>query len=157
MWQTIKNAIWSFFSQQVFFIMRKKFDQVTFLHVYHHSTMIFNWWFGVKYVAGGQCKWFMNVDQRLEFSKERKNKTISCRIYYILYNMLGIIWTGLIIILFSAFFTGMLNSFVHIFMYSYYALSLLGPNIQKYLWWKRYLTRLQLVSTYACYKTFIIS
>ena len=100
MWQIIKNAISSFFFQQVFFIMRKKFDQVTFLHVYHHSTMIFNWWFGVKYVAGGQCKWLMNVDERLEFAKELKNKTLSCSIYYILYNMLGVIWTRLIIILF---------------------------------------------------------
>lgn len=29
---------------------------MTFLHVYHHATMIFNWWLGVKYVAGGQCE-----------------------------------------------------------------------------------------------------
>ncbi|KAJ8305413.1 hypothetical protein KUTeg_015958 [Tegillarca granosa] len=43
-----------------------------------------------------------------------------------------------------AFFIGMLNSFVHIWMYSYYALSVFGPHMQKYLWWKRYLTRLQL-------------
>lgn len=41
---------------QIFFILRKKHSQVTFLHVYHHATMIFNWWLGVKYVAGGQCK-----------------------------------------------------------------------------------------------------
>lgn len=43
-----------FFSLQIFFIMRKKFNQISFLHVYHHATMIFNWWAGVKYVAGGQ-------------------------------------------------------------------------------------------------------
>ena len=42
---------------QVFFILRKKNNQLTFLHIYHHGTMIFNWWAGVKYVAGGQCKW----------------------------------------------------------------------------------------------------
>jgi elongation of very long chain fatty acids protein 7 len=29
-------------------------------------------------------------------------------------------------------------------MYGYYFLAALGPNIQKYLWWKRYLTQLQL-------------
>ncbi len=29
-------------------------------------------------------------------------------------------------------------------MYSYYALASLGPQIQKYLWWKRYITQLQL-------------
>nr|XP_048692096.1 elongation of very long chain fatty acids protein 7-like isoform X2 [Caretta caretta] len=94
---------WFFFSKvielldTVFFILRKKPEQVTFLHVYHHGTMLFNWWAGVKYVPGGQ-----------------------------------------------AFFIGMLNSFVHIFMYLYYGLASLGPQMQRYLWWKRYLTILQL-------------
>lgn len=37
-----------------------------------------------------------------------------------------------------------LNSFVHIIMYTYYFLACLGPAVQKYLWWKRYLTRLQI-------------
>ncbi|NXJ83926.1 ELOV4 protein, partial [Trogon melanurus] len=94
---------WFFFSKvielldTVFFILRKKQEQVTFLHVYHHGSMLFNWWSGVKYVPGGQ-----------------------------------------------AFFIGMLNSFVHIFMYGYYALASLGPKIHSYLWWKRYLTIMQL-------------
>ncbi|XP_061844792.1 elongation of very long chain fatty acids protein 4-like [Colius striatus] len=94
---------WFFFSKvielldTVFFILRKKQEQVTFLHVYHHGTMLFNWWSGVKYVPGGQ-----------------------------------------------AFFIGMLNSFVHIFMYGYYALASLGPRMHHYLWWKRYLTIMQL-------------
>jgi hypothetical protein len=30
-------------------------------------------------------------------------------------------------------------------MYFYYLLSALGPKLQKYLWWKRYITILQLV------------
>lgn len=38
-----------------------------------------------------------------------------------------------------------LNSFVHIWMYLYYGLSALGPSFQKYLWWKKYLTMLQMV------------
>ncbi|KAH9383218.1 hypothetical protein HPB48_024053 [Haemaphysalis longicornis] len=37
------------------------------------------------------------------------------------------------------------NASVHAIMYSYYFLSLLGPTVQKHLWWKRYLTQLQLV------------
>lgn len=45
----------------------------------------------------------------------------------------------------AAFFIGLVNTFVHIVMYSYYGLAALGPHMQKYLWWKRYLTRLQLV------------
>ncbi|CAL8395698.1 unnamed protein product [Boreogadus saida] len=99
------NVCWWFFfskvielSDTVFFILRKKNNQLTFLHIYHHGTMIFNWWAGVKYLAGGQ-----------------------------------------------SFFIGLLNTFVHIIMYSYYGLAGLGPHMQKYLWWKRYLTTLQLV------------
>ncbi|NXD00423.1 ELOV4 protein, partial [Certhia familiaris] len=94
---------WFFFSKvielldTVFLILCKKQEQVTFLHVYHHGSMLFNWWSGVKYVPGGQ-----------------------------------------------AFFIGMLNSFVHIFMYGYYALASLGPRMRRHLWWKRYLTILQL-------------
>ena len=30
-------------------------------------------------------------------------------------------------------------------MYSYYGLSACGPQIQKYLWWKRYITQAQMV------------
>lgn len=99
------NVCWWFFFSKVielsdtfFFILRKKSSQVTFLHVYHHATMIFNWWLGIKYVAGGQ-----------------------------------------------SFFIGLVNSFVHIIMYSYYGLAAIGPHMQKYLWWKRYITSLQLV------------
>lgn len=99
------NVCWWFFFSKVielldtlFFILRKKNDQVTFLHVYHHCTMIINWWAGAKYVAGGQ-----------------------------------------------SFFLAMLNSCVHIFMYSYYGLAALGPHMQKYLWWKKHLTKLQLI------------
>jgi len=40
----------------------------------------------------------------------------------------------------------MINSLVHVLMYTYYGLSALGPHMQKYLWWKKYLTRIQLVS-----------
>ncbi|CAB1324670.1 unnamed protein product [Coregonus sp. 'balchen'] len=45
----------------------------------------------------------------------------------------------------NTFFIGLLNTFVHIVMYSYYGLAALGPHMQKYLWWKRYLTSLQLL------------
>lgn len=39
----------------------------------------------------------------------------------------------------------LLNAFVHVLMYLYYGLSAFGPTFQKYLWWKRYLTIIQLV------------
>lgn len=44
----------------------------------------------------------------------------------------------------STFF-GFLNTFVHIIMYSYYLLAALGPQYQKYLWWKKYLTTIQMI------------
>nr|XP_042909565.1 elongation of very long chain fatty acids protein AAEL008004 [Parasteatoda tepidariorum] len=40
----------------------------------------------------------------------------------------------------------LLNSFVHVWMYLYYGLAAFGPSLQKYLWWKKYLTKLQMVS-----------
>ena len=51
-------------------------------------------------------------------------------------------------VVFTAFFMGVLNTFVHIIMYSYYGLSALGPSVQKHLWWKKYVTKLQLVSVF---------
>lgn len=42
-------------------------------------------------------------------------------------------------------FHALLNCVVHVFMYSYYGLTALGPSYQKYLWWKKYLTTIQLV------------
>lgn len=44
----------------------------------------------------------------------------------------------------STFF-GLLNTFVHIVMYTYYLLAALGPRIQPYLWWKKYLTAFQMM------------
>ncbi|XP_055903892.1 elongation of very long chain fatty acids protein AAEL008004 isoform X1 [Eupeodes corollae] len=44
----------------------------------------------------------------------------------------------------STFF-GLLNTFVHIVMYTYYLFAAMGPQYQKYLWWKRYLTTLQMI------------
>uniref|UniRef100_G1TKM9 Elongation of very long chain fatty acids protein n=1 Tax=Oryctolagus cuniculus TaxID=9986 RepID=G1TKM9_RABIT len=82
----------------IFFVLRKKNSQVTFLHVFHHTIMPWTWWFGVKFAAGG----------------------------------LGT---------FHAF----VNTVVHVVMYFYYGLSALGPAYQKYVWWKKYLTSLQLV------------
>ncbi|XP_060528566.1 elongation of very long chain fatty acids protein AAEL008004-like [Cylas formicarius] len=95
---------WYFFSKftefldTVFFILRKKFDHITTLHVIHHGIMPMSVWFGVKYTPGGHSTFF-----------------------------------------------GLLNTFVHIVMYFYYMLTALGPQVQKYLWWKKYLTSLQMI------------
>jgi elongation of very long chain fatty acids protein 7 len=42
-------------------------------------------------------------------------------------------------------FTPLVNAGVHMVMYAYYALSALGPHMAKHLWWKRYITQLQLI------------
>ncbi|XP_016995627.2 very long chain fatty acid elongase 4 [Drosophila takahashii] len=101
----IATALWWFYISKVlefadtaFFILRQKWTQLSFLHVYHHSTMFVFCWVVVKWVPTG-----------------------------------------------STYVPAMINSFIHIIMYSYYALSVLGPRVQKFLRWKRYLTRLQLV------------
>lgn len=43
-------------------------------------------------------------------------------------------------------FHAMINAMVHVIMYSYYGHSAAGPRFQKYLWWKKYMTAIQLVS-----------
>ena len=48
--------------------------------------------------------------------------------------------------LLAAFFSASLNSAVHVVMYAYYLLAAMGPRLQPYLWWKQYLTSMQLVS-----------
>ncbi|XP_046860861.1 elongation of very long chain fatty acids protein 4-like isoform X2 [Xenia sp. Carnegie-2017] len=78
------------------FIVRKKETQISFLHVYHHTTVILLWWIGTKWLPGG-----------------------------------------------SSFVPAVINSFVHVVMYTYYGLSRY-PTLRKYLWWKRYLTQLQM-------------
>ena len=57
----IAAALWWYFISKgieyldtVFFILRKKNNQVSFLHVYHHCTMFTLWWIGIKWVPGGQ-------------------------------------------------------------------------------------------------------
>lgn len=44
-----------------------------------------------------------------------------------------------------ATFFSFLNSFIHVIMYTYYGLAAIGPHMNKYLGWKRYLTALQMV------------
>ena len=43
------------FSDTVFMVLRKKWDQLTFLHCYHHGLMFIIWWSAVKYAAGGNA------------------------------------------------------------------------------------------------------
>jgi len=42
-------------------------------------------------------------------------------------------------------FVGIINSLIHTVMYFYYALASYGPSMAKYLWWKKYITTLQMI------------
>ncbi|CAG0903351.1 unnamed protein product [Darwinula stevensoni] len=60
----VHAAWWFYFSKFVdwfdtlFFILRKKFDQVSLLHIVHHGIMPFSCWFGVKFTPGGHSTFF---------------------------------------------------------------------------------------------------
>ncbi|CAG2172673.1 unnamed protein product [Oppiella nova] len=83
----------------IYFVLRKKSNQISFLHVYYHFMVPVMGWLAVK-----QCSQSVIVE-------------VFC----------------------------LLNSIVHTVMYLYYLLSAFGPQIQPYLWWKRYITRLQIL------------
>ena len=83
----------------VFFILRKKWSQVTALHVYHHSSVPFCVWLATSFAPTAGVNGIFPI----------------------------------------------LNSAVHVLMYTYYALSAFGPSVQRYLWWKRYITQIQLI------------
>ncbi|XP_073951564.1 very long chain fatty acid elongase AAEL008004-like isoform X3 [Choristoneura fumiferana] len=103
-YEMVHACWWYYFSKfteffdTIFFVMRKKYDHVSTLHVIHHGVMPMSVWFGVKFTPGGHSTFF-----------------------------------------------GLLNTFVHIIMYSYYMLAAMGPSLRRYLWWKKYLTALQMV------------
>ncbi|VVC92321.1 elongation of very long chain fatty acids protein 7-like [Leptidea sinapis] len=84
------------FADTVFFVLRKKKSQITWLHLYHHSLTPFEAWLLVKFIAGGHGT-----------------------------------------------FSNIINNLVHVIMYGYYMLSAL--EWKNYLWWKRWLTTLQLM------------
>ncbi|CAF2320931.1 unnamed protein product [Rotaria sp. Silwood2] len=45
----------------------------------------------------------------------------------------------------QSLFVIIINSFIHVLMYGYYGLSACGPKIQKFLWWKHYITQAQML------------
>ncbi|KAG9510891.1 Elongation of very long chain fatty acids protein 4, partial [Fragariocoptes setiger] len=101
----IARVIWWYFmsklfefSDTLFFILRKKNNQLSFLHVYHHSSMFLVWWVAARFVPGG-----------------------------------------------SSITPTLVNCTVHVVMYLYYGLAALGDRYKRYLWWKKYLTVMQLL------------
>ncbi|EDX13947.1 elongation of very long chain fatty acids protein 7 [Drosophila simulans] len=91
------------FADTMFFVLRKKSSQITWLHVYHHSVTPLETWVLVKFLAGG-----------------------------------------------NATFPNLLNNFVHVCMYFYYMMAAMGPEYAKFLWWKKYMTELQIAQFVLC-------
>ncbi|XP_028966799.1 elongation of very long chain fatty acids protein 4-like [Galendromus occidentalis] len=91
------------FLDTIFFVLRKKFDHVSVLHVSHHCLVVFIGWYGASHGYGGQP-------------------------------MAGTA----------------INMFVHVIMYTYYFLASFGKRFEKYLFWKKYLTQLQLLQFIFC-------
>uniref|UniRef100_A0A182Q457 Elongation of very long chain fatty acids protein n=1 Tax=Anopheles farauti TaxID=69004 RepID=A0A182Q457_9DIPT len=50
----------------------------------------------------------------------------------------------------NATLPNVINNFVHVLMYFYYMLSAMGPRFQKYLWWKKYMTEVQIIQFIIC-------
>lgn len=86
------------FLDTVFFVLRKKDKQVSFLHVYHHAGVFFGTWIIMKFLPGGHGT-----------------------------------------------FLGTINSVVHIIMYLYYFVTNTWPQYKNKIWWKKYVTQLQMV------------
>ena len=84
------------FSFQIVFVLRKKNNQVSFLHVFHHGGLVLVSWISLNYAPGGP---------------------------HVL--------------------SGYINCCVHVVMYLYYLLSTWMER--KQLWWKKYITILQVV------------
>jgi len=95
----------------VFFILRKKDRQVSFLHVFHHSIVLFICWGGIKLKIRGAYICII----------------VTC------------------------------NSFIHVLTYSYYTLAACGPKVQKYLWWKKHLTTVQVAQFVVILVYFLIA
>ena len=105
----VQQHIWGFYLyyitkfidllDTIFFVLRKKYSQITTLHLYHHTVVP---------ILGWMTFWYrFNVPSITLFA--------------------------------------LLNSLVHTLMYTYYALSAFGPKVQRHLWWKKYITQLQLL------------
>jgi len=56
------SGLWFFYISKmvemmdsIFLLMKGKTGQLSFLHIYHHSSMFCLWWIGVKFVPGGSA------------------------------------------------------------------------------------------------------
>lgn len=103
----------------VFFVLRKKNSQVTFLHVYHHASVALGSYVVLKIQSGGGSTTALG------------EITMNVAPFPPLFNSPGL--------------AALFNSLVHVIMYGYYFLTSYKPEIKTSLWWKRYITQVQLL------------
>eukprot|EP01039_Chlorochromonas_danica_P007276 gene7276-8051_t len=84
----------------VWMILRKKNNQISFLHCYHHVLLIWAWFLVCKVETGGDC-----------------------------------------------YFGATVNSFIHVIMYGYYTLALVGVSCP----WKKWITTCQMAQFALCF------
>lgn len=102
----------------LFFVLRKKQSHITFLHVQHHTTIAALIW--------GIGKYYSGLFKMIFFIENNVN-------------------LALLILGMEPAIVGFCNTIVHMVMYFYYLIAALGPKFKKYLWWKKYLTVMQIV------------
>jgi len=55
----------------IFFVLRKKQNQVTFLHVYHHVGIVIGSWAAVKYLPGGHVTFLGTYKETQKFDLQK--------------------------------------------------------------------------------------
>ena len=85
----------------MFMIVRKKFNQVTFLHCYHHVLLIWAWFLVIRVNPGG-----------------------------------------------DSYFGAMINSFIHVIMYTYYSMPIIGIKVPLFI--KKTITNCQKIQFCLC-------
>jgi GNS1/SUR4 family len=106
----------------VFFVLRKKNGQVTFLHIYHHTVMVFGGFLYIKFMSGGGHALVLG-ELSDTLSASRSDNFTHPR------------WNLIL---------GLVNAFVHVIMYGYYFLTSFKPELKQSIWWKKYITQVQM-------------
>ncbi|KAF0770044.1 elongation of very long chain fatty acids protein 4-like [Aphis craccivora] len=129
---------------------REPFKIKRIMMVYNILQAIYNIFIISEFYAQGWHFFLSKIFDLLDtvfFVLRKKQSHVSFLHVYHHVNMVVTTWTFLRFIKGQqGALCGILNALIHSIMYSYYFLSALGPQMKKYLWWKKYLTRLQIVS-----------
>lgn len=144
---------------------------VYMVHFFRNSYLVGNYsWLctGITYEPTEQSMtllsaawWYLHV-RMAEFLETvmfvLRKKHLQVTVLHVAHHCI-VVWNGWLGLTFGAEGQVMIclciNCLVHVIMYSYYFLSSLGPALQPYLWWKRYLTQLQIIQLafFAVYAT----